>query len=232
MRGNIQTDPDVAKTAAMIADPSRAAILMALFDGRALAAGELARCARISPQTASAHLDKLFRSHLLAVEVQGRHHYYRLRSPQVASLLESLSIVAPAAPAGDTVQRGVAQELRFARVCYDHLAGQLGVMVTQALCECGYMQNDEVGFFVTGKGQSWFHRFGINVSDLRAGRRPLTRRCLDWSERRAHLAGALGAALTKRFLELHWITRVRAARTVHLTNRGRAALHAHLALDF
>jgi DNA-binding transcriptional ArsR family regulator len=231
MRGHAQTDPDVAKTAALIADPSRAAILIALSDGRTLPAGELARCARISPQTASAHLDKLFRSHLIAVEVQGRHHYYRLRSPQVASLLESISVLAPAAPALDPVQSCISQELRFARVCYDHLAGKLGVLVTQTLCERGYMRDDEVGFLVTDKGQSWFHTFDINVVDLRKGRRPLTRRCLDWSERRPHLAGALGAALTKRFLDLHWISRVRTGRAVRLTNKGQAGFHARLALD-
>jgi DNA-binding transcriptional ArsR family regulator len=231
MRGNIQTDPDVAKTAAMIADPSRAAILIALSDGRALPAGELARRARISPQTASAHLDKLFRSHFLAVEIQGRHRYYRLRSAQVASILESLSIVAPAAPAMGPVQNGVAQELRFARVCYDHLAGKLGVMVTQTLCELGYINNDEAGFLLTGKGRNWFHGFGIDVVELRTSRRPLTRRCFDWSERRAHLAGALGAALIRRFLALHLIVRAPAGRAVRLTNKGRAGFRARLSLD-
>ena len=115
MRRHPQLDPDVARIAALIGDPSRAAILLALSDGRALPAGELARHASISPQTASAHLDKLFRAHLLAVEVQGRHHYYRLRNPQVAQVLESLSIVAPPAPA--QAYRDSANGLRFARIC-------------------------------------------------------------------------------------------------------------------
>jgi DNA-binding transcriptional ArsR family regulator len=139
MRPHPQVDPDVARIAALIGDPSRAAILLALSDGRALPAGELARHASISPQTASAHLDKLFRAHLLAVEIQGRHHYYRLRSPQVAQLLESLSLVVPPAPA--PVHSDSAKALRFARICYDHLAGNLGVTVTCALCDRCYMQD-------------------------------------------------------------------------------------------
>ena len=145
--------------------------------------------------------------------------------------LESLSIVAPAAPATGPVRNGVAQELRFARVCYDHLAGKLGVLVTQTLCGLGYIDNDEAGFLLTGKGQNWFHAFGIDVVELRNGRRPLTRRCFDWSERRAHLAGALGAALVRRFLDLHWIGRAPAGRAVRLTNKGRAGFRARLSLD-
>src|SRR5215468_4709177 len=186
-------DPDIASTAALIGDPSRTRILAALADGRALPAGELARVARITPQTASAHLDKLFRGHLLAVEVQGRHHYYRLRNPQVAQVLESLSIVAP--PALTSAHRDSTDGLRFARICYDHLAGKLGVGVTRALCDHSYIHDGEVGYAVTDTGKAWFGNLGIDVEELRSSRRPLTRRCLDWSERRPHLAGGLGAAL-------------------------------------
>jgi DNA-binding transcriptional ArsR family regulator len=207
MRPPTQLDPDVARIAALIGDPSRAAILLALSDGRALPAGELARHASISPQTASSHLDKLFRAHLLAVEVQGRHHYYRLRSPQVAQLLESLSIVAPPAPAA--AHSDSAKALRFARICYDHLAGKLGVAVTRALCDHCYIHDGEVGYIVTDKGKTWFGSLGIDVEELRASRRRLTRRCLDWSERRSHLAGGLGAALANRFVKLNWIARPR-----------------------
>jgi DNA-binding transcriptional ArsR family regulator len=230
MRSHIQVDPDVARVAALVGDPSRAAILMALADGRALPAGELARHASISPQTASAHLDKLFRAHLIAVEVQGRHHYYRLRNAEVARMLESLSIVAP--PPRVPVQTDSAKELRFARICYDHLAGRLGVALTCALCERYCFCDGDAGYTLTDKGQSWFHGLGIDVNELRAGRRPLTRRCLDWSERRSHLAGALGAALARRLLELKWIARVHGSRAVRLTQRGEAELGARLTLSF
>ena len=230
MHSNPQVEPNVARIAALIGDPSRAAILLALSDGRALPAGELARHAAISPQTASAHLDKLFRAHLLSVEIQGRHHYYRLRNPQVAQLLESLSIVAPPAPAG--AHSDSAKGLRFARICYDHLAGKLGVAVTRALCDRCYIHDGEVGYEVTDTGEAWFGSLGVDVEELRAGRRPLTRRCLDWSERRFHLAGGLGAALANRLVKLNWITRARSGRLVHLTEKGERALRVQLELNF
>jgi DNA-binding transcriptional ArsR family regulator len=230
MDSHPQIDPNVARIATLIGDPSRAAILLALLDGRALPAGELARHASISPQTASAHLDKLFRAHLLSVEIQGRHHYYRLRSPQVAQLLESLSTVVPPAPA--PAHSDSTKSLRFARICYDHLAGKLGVAVTRALCDHCYIHDGEVGYMVTDTGKAWFASLGVDVEELRASRRPLTRRCLDWSERRPHLAGGLGAALANRLVKLNWITRARTGRIVHLTEKGERALRAQLELNF
>jgi DNA-binding transcriptional ArsR family regulator len=230
MDSHPQIDPNVARIATLIGDPSRAAILLALLDGRALPAGELARHASISPQTASAHLDKLFRAHLLSVEIQGRHHYYRLRSPQVAQLLESLSTVVPPAPA--PAHSASTKSLRFARICYDHLAGKLGVAVTRALCDHCYIHDGEVGYMVTNSGKAWFASLGVDVEELRASRRPLTRRCLDWSERRPHLAGGLGAALANRLVKLNWITRARTGRIVHLTEKGERALRAQLELNF
>jgi DNA-binding transcriptional ArsR family regulator len=230
MDSHSQLDPNVARIATLIGDASRAAILLALLDGRALPAGELARHASISPQTASAHLDKLFRAHLLSVEIQGRHHYYRLRGPQVAQLLESLSIVVPPAPA--PAHSDSTKSLRFARICYDHLAGKLGVAVTRALCDHSYIHDGEVGYMVTDTGKAWFATLGVDVEELRASRRPLTRRCLDWSERRPHLAGGLGAALANRLVKLNWITRARTGRIVHLTEKGERALRARLELNF
>src|SRR5260221_11659627 len=222
-------DPDITSTAALIGDPSRARILAALADGRALPAGELARVARITPQTASAHLDKLFRGQLLAVEVQGRHHYYRLRDTYVAELLESLSRVALPAPALTTTQNDRARTLRFARTCYGHLAGQLGVAVTQALSAGNFLCNDDAGYHVTTKGEAWFGALGIELAALT--QRPLTRRCLDWSERRHHLAGALGVALLKRMIELKWVARVRESRALRLSDRGRVALRSELRME-
>jgi len=173
-------------------------------------------------------LDKLFRAHLIAVEIQGRHHYYRLSGPQVARALESLAVVTsrPLNPS----QTEAATALRFARFCYDHLAGKLAVAVTRALCDQNHINDCDAGYIVTAHGQAWFHELGIDVRALRAGHRPLTRRCLDWSERRYHLAGSLGAALASRFLQLKWIARVPGCRTVRLADKGEAALRAQLAL--
>jgi DNA-binding transcriptional ArsR family regulator len=221
-------DPDIASAAALIGDASRALILSALADGRALPAGELARIARISPQTASSHLDKLFKGNLVSVEVQGRHHYYRLRDSHVAELLESLSIVArPIAPL-TSAQRERAEQLRFARTCYGHLAGRLGVAITQALSTNKYLCNEGLGYQVSAAGIAWFRALGIEIGLIK--RQPLTKRCLDWSERRYHLAGALGVTLAHRALELHWITRTRDSRALRLTERGKAALRSELGL--
>ena len=229
MRRNLDVDPDIASVAALIADPSRAAMLSALSDGRALPAGELARAARVSPQTASAHLDKLFRRHLLAVEVQGRHHYYRLRDSRVAELLESLALLAAPAPALLGGQRDGARALRFARSCYGHLAGQLGVELTRALCRMRILREDETAYRVTSSGDARLRSLGIEVGALT--RRPLTRRCLDWSERRHHLAGALGVALASRMIELGWLSRIRQTRALRITDRGAAAFRAEFGLE-
>jgi DNA-binding transcriptional ArsR family regulator len=221
-------DPDIASAAALIGDSSRALILSVLADGRALPAGELARIARISPQTASSHLDKLFKGNLVSVEVQGRHHYYRLRDSDVAELLESLSVVArPTAPL-TSAQRERAEQLRFARACYGHLAGRLGVAITRALCTNKYLCDEGCGYQVSAAGTAWFRALGIEIGLIK--RQPLTKRCLDWSERRYHLAGALGVALAHRILELHWIVRVRDSRALRLTDRGKTALRSELRL--
>lgn len=228
MRRSSDFDADIASVAAAIADPSRATMLAALADGRALPAGELARVAHVSPQTASSHLDKLFRRHLLAVEVQGRHHYYRLRNSRVAELLESLAVVARPLELRSGIHGDAARALRFARTCYGHLAGVLGVAVADALCAKGRISADDASFRPTSRGEAWFRRIGIEVRSL--DRRPLARRCLDWSERRHHLAGALGVAMTRRMLELAWLRRIDESRALELTPRGAGVLHAELGI--
>jgi DNA-binding transcriptional ArsR family regulator len=232
MRSRTSTDPVISAIARLIGDPSRAAILMALSEGQARPAGELARDARISPQTASAHLDKLFRAKLLTVEIQGRHQYYRLTNREVARALESLAVLAPPAPHFTTSHSVAASALRFARLCYDHLAGRLGVDVTRALCEHGHLRDGDAGYAVTAAGWAWLSSLGIAAATLRADRRPLTRQCLDWSERRHHLAGGLGAALATYMLDRGWLSRVRGSRAVRLTDRGCAALRGELGLRY
>ncbi len=181
MRIRTSSDPDLAALAALIGDSSRAAMMVALMDGRALPAGELARRAGISPQTASSHLDRLFRGKLLAVEVQGRHHYYRLHDERVARLVEAMATIAPAPPARTPAQRDAARTLRFARTCYGHLAGALGVALTGVLRDRDYLGEADGAFIVTPAGDRWFRNFGVDLNALRKQRRPLTRRCLDWS---------------------------------------------------
>ena len=222
-------DPDIASAAALIGDSSRALMLSALADGRALPGGELARIARISPQTASSHLDKLFKGNLVSVEVQGRHHYYRLRDSHVAELLESLSIVARPASPLTAAQREGAEQLRFARTCYGHLSGRLAVAITRALCANKYLCDEGSGYQVSAAGVAWFQGIGIEVGQIK--RQPLSKRCLDWSERRYHLAGALGVALAHQTFELRWIVRARDSRALRLTDRGKAALRSELGLE-
>jgi DNA-binding transcriptional ArsR family regulator len=221
-------DPDIASVAAVIGDQSRALMLSALADGRAMPAGDLARVAHVSPQTASTHLDKLFKAKLLSVEVQGRHHYYRLRDARVAELIESLSVIArPVEPLTER-QRESAGQLRFARTCYGHLAGKVGVAITQALCSHSYMADEDAGYRISDPGMAWFRSIGIDIAELK--RRPLAKRCLDWSERRHHLAGALGVALCGRVMELGWAVRVRDSRALRLSDRGHAQLRSELGI--
>lgn len=223
-------DPDISAIAALIADKSRLAILSALADGKAYPAGELARFARVSAQTGSAHLARLLEGGLIEVEAQGRHRYYRLANEQVGVALESMSALAPAAPALTSWQTDAAKTLRFARTCYGHLAGMLGVAMADALKARGYLRDSDAGWVVTPGGEAWFSRCGIDVKSLRAGRRQLVRTCLDWSERRYHLAGALGDALAERCFATGWVARVRQSRAVRLTDRGRAALRENLGI--
>lgn len=232
MYGIMSVDPDVPAVAATLADRSRAAMLMALADGKALPAGELARCARVSAQTASWHLARMLEAKLVAVEIHGRHRYYRVANEHVARLLEALSLFAPPRPALTALQNDAARTLRFARTCYGHLAGTMGVSLAEAMRSRGYLRDSDAGWLLTAAGESWFGALGIDVPNLRRARRPLLRQCLDWSERRYHLAGALGDALAARCFELGWLARVRQSRAVRLTDRGRAALRERLGISF
>ena len=220
----IQTNPDLAAVAALIADPSRAAMLSALLGGEALPAGELARAARVSPQTAAAHLAKLVRGGLLVVTTQGRHRYFRLSGPPVARMLESMALVAPAGRVRSLRHSLENRALRRARTCYDHLAGALGVAITQALVERDWILEHVEAYEVTGPGTGWFQALGVDCDGLQQGRRKFAPRCLDWSERRPHIAGALGAALARRMLALGLIARLDSTRALTVTPAGCAYL--------
>jgi hypothetical protein len=200
-------------------------MLHALMDGRALTASELAQVAGVTPQTASEHLAKMTASRLVQVEKQGRHHYHRLASPAVARMMESIMLVASALttrPVPVTGPRDVA--LRMARTCYDHLAGRLGVSLADALVTRGCVDLNHDGGLVTDAGFSLLQQIGMDIAHLTVGRgknaRVLCRPCLDWSERRPHLAGALGAALCSFSLEKGWIRRSAGTRAVTVTPQG------------
>ncbi|MEV4495943.1 winged helix-turn-helix domain-containing protein [Micromonospora arborensis] len=214
----------IAELAALLADGTRAGICVALLDGRAWTAGELARRAGVAPSTASDHLTRLVHGGLLVEERQGRHRYLRLAGPSVAQLIEDLAGHAPAppAPAGSLRAANANGALAYARTCYDHLAGRLGVLMYDALLADGRLDRSS-GLALTSAGWAWAAELGVPVHVLRTARRPVVRDCLDWTERRPHLAGALGAALCRRFTDLGWIT-PGTGRAVRLTSTGRTAL--------
>ena len=216
--------PRLAGLAALIADETRAACLLALLDGRAWTAGELARHAGVAPSTLSEHLGKLVAGGLLTEERQGRHRYVRLADPRVAHLVEDLTSQISPEPAhrprglressaGSAMARG--------RTCYDHLAGRLGIAITDAMTERQLLLQD-TGFALTDAGLEWFADAGIPLD--RTGRRPLARACLDWTERRPHLAGVAGAALCRHAFDEGWCVHIGTERAVKVTAAGERAL--------
>ena len=218
--------PNLAPFGALIGERARATMLAELLDGRALTATELAARAGVTPATASVHLARLVGGGLLAVEPQGRHRYFRLKSRRVARALESLAALATTPAAGRP--RGVPNELRFARTCYDHLAGRLGVALENALVRQRLLAPEGPVYRVTRGGAAWLEAFGVDVAAARQSRRAFARACLDWSERRHHVAGALGRSLLDRLVERGWIERRTGERIVDLTASGKRALAREL----
>jgi DNA-binding transcriptional ArsR family regulator len=214
---------DLASVAALVGDPARANILTALLDGRALTASELAYAAHVTPQTASGHLGKLTQANLIASLSQGRFRYYRLADPLVATMLESIMNVAALTPPRLRPVR-MHPAMRTARLCYDHCAGLLGVGLADALRERGQVELDDDGGVVTPQGARFLLGFGIDIEALRHRKRRFCRPCLDWSERRPPLAGAVGAALASQMLTRGWIARVRDTRALRITPAGHVGL--------
>jgi DNA-binding transcriptional ArsR family regulator len=212
--------PAVSEIAALVGNPARANILMALIDGRALTATELAYVAGVSPQTASEHLAKLREANLLAQAKHGRHSYFRLGSPEVARMIEGIMVVAADGPRRYRPRWNGDEQLRTARTCYDHIAGRLGVALTDALTRRKHIVLTEDGGIVTRAGEKHLSGFGIKLDELRTGRRTFCRPCIDWSERRPHLAGALAAAFAGRCFELGWIARIRDSRALTVAAKG------------
>ncbi|WP_404819498.1 ArsR/SmtB family transcription factor [Streptomyces marincola] len=222
--------PDLASVARLLADGTRAGFCMALLDGRAWTAKELAHHEGVAPSTATEHLHALVRGNLLTEERQGRHRYVRLAGPHVAELVEGLAALAPERPAAARSLSAASRRraLAHARTCYDHLAGALGVAITDAMTERRLLDPGH-GLGLTRAGADWLRELGVVVP---AGtRRPAVRSCLDWTERRPHLAGAVGAALCGHAFDAGWITRVGTTRAVVVTHAGRRALRRHLGLS-
>jgi DNA-binding transcriptional ArsR family regulator len=247
--GHVEGDADIAKIGGLVADPARARILLALGDGRALPASVLADEAGVSPSTASAHLSKLLDGGLLSVERHGRHRYFRVAGPSVAELIEALARLAPPSRVRSLTQGTKAQAVRFARTCYDHLAGVLGTGLMRALLERGLLiggdgvfdpgvaRDDrlaspgfDLDYRLTARGIEELRASGIDFDSL-PRRRPMIRYCVDWSEQRHHLAGALGAAVAGRAFELDWVRRAPRSRAVQVTDAGYRGLREVFGLE-
>ena len=217
----MKAGPDISLIASLVGDPARANMLTALMGGRALSAGELAAEAGVTLQTASSHLAKLQAGRLVAVEKQGRHRYFRLTGPDIATRLESM--MGLAARVGHVRRRPGPRDpaLRHARICYDHLAGDRGVRLFDSLTRRRLLRFTDGRLALTAAGENFVADFGIDLAALAATRRPLCRACLDWSERRSHLAGSLGAALLARLVTLGWARREPDSRVIAFSRSGQ-----------
>ncbi|MCY9308293.1 winged helix-turn-helix domain-containing protein [Bacillus inaquosorum] len=224
-------NPNIAKISSLLSDPSRSSILLSLMDGRIHPAGELAYLANIKPHTASFHLNKLLEAKLISVEKHGRHRYYRLSNSEAANVIEQLLSIAPKEKVTSLKDSKEKSDLHFARTCYDHLAGYVGVQITNSLVEQGMLKKVDLNFEVTSEGSLFFSNFGIDEEQQRNKRRAFARCCLDWSERQHHIAGALGNALLVRMLEEKWIVRMPKTRAIKITQSGKTAFEKYLKLS-
>jgi len=224
---------NLVEVAALVGDTARATMLAALMSGQSLTSSELASLAHISRSTASGHLGKLVAARLLCVSQKRRHRYYRIASPLVARMLEGIAAVASLETPPRFRPRSAQDDaLRFARTCYDHLAGQLGVAIADALVAKKLIVLSDEGGEVTAAGTRFFTAFGADLKRPAASRRVFCRACLDWSERRYHVAGFIGAEICRRSGELGWITQRRGNRAVQLTPAGRRGFRDVLAVKF
>lgn len=213
--------PSIASVGALVGDPARANMISALMGGGALTASELALEAGVTLPTASSHLGKLTSGGLLSVASQGRHRYYRLASPEVANMIEAISGVAHAVGPRRVRPGPRDAAMREARICYDHMAGEQGVALFDGLLARGVIEADGDAIKLVAGGENFFEAIGIDVGALRKRTRPLCRACLDWSERRTHLAGALGAAILDKMLADKWVRRQPDSRAISFTPPGR-----------
>ena len=217
---NIWMEDQFIKTATLIGDPTRASILWTLLDGRAFTATELAVAANTSPQNISMHLGKLLDANLLCVEKQGRHKYYRFSNKEVAYALEGMANLVPKTKVSSGNETENYPPIKFCRTCYDHLAGKIGVALADSLLEQKIIVRTNHVFEISSEGEKWFSDFGINLEEAQKQKRIFLKPCLDWSERRNHIAGSVGALLLNKMLEQDWIRRTANSRAIIITGKG------------
>ncbi len=218
------------KVATLIGEKSRAIMLWNLLDGRAYTATELAICADISKQSCSNHLAKLVEGNLLSIENQGRHKYYRFANDRVAQAVENIAYLLPA-PHDFEKSKEKPEGIKLARTCYDHIAGSLGVKIATGMLEKGIIRENVGQYEITTEGASWFQFYGINLHTLQQMKRRLAYPCLDWSERKHHIAGALGAAILDAFLHRDWVRKKPNTRELLITPLGKMQLSERLKID-
>ena len=217
-------------TAALICEPVRATMLWNLLDGRSYTATELAFAADISSTSASNHLTKLLEAELLKVDKQGKHRYYSFANEEVAYAVEALANLANNKANRSKAHSPTPAGIKYCRTCYDHLAGFVGVKLMEALLRKGYLSKTANEYILTPKGWKWLSQFEITKNDTDGSRRPFIRECLDWSERRPHLAGKLGALLLEKMFQKQWFRKVRFSRELVLTSKGKQEMHALLGI--
>lgn len=216
--------------AGLVGEPARAKILWSLLDGRAYTAGELATAADISGTSASNHLTKLLGAELLKVEKQGKHRYFSFSRPEIAYAIESLANLS-GYTSKKTAKEATPAGMKYCRSCYDHLAGYVGVKITEALEKKKAIRTHASSYLVTNSGWKLLANLDIDKNEMLSNRRPLTRQCLDWSERRPHIAGQIGALLLKRMLERNWFKRIRFSRELIITSMGRSEISSLLNIE-
>ena len=209
--------------ASLIGDPTRATIMWALLDGKAFTATELSISANTSPQNISMHLSKLLQADLLRVENQGRHRYYRFARKEIAYAIEAMANLIPA-PLATKQANEEMPAIKYCRTCYDHLAGKIGVAITSSLVKQKIIVDQDDVFSVSSKGEKWLANFGISIDELKEQRRSFIRPCLDWSERKHHIGGSLGASILNKMLENDWMRRIKNSRAIVITASGRKKL--------
>lgn len=217
--------------ASLIGDPTRAIIMWTLLDGRAFTATELALAANTSPQNISMHLAKLVQAELLSVESQGRHKYYKFSNKDIAYAIEAMANLLPHTMDKSGLHKENNSAIRQCRTCYDHLAGKVGVALTESLLQQNIIIENESVFEVSEKGLQWFSELDIDIGELKKQRRSFLRPCLDWSERRHHIAGSLAAALLNKMLQNDWIRRTKNSRAIIITAKGQNEFYKQLKLN-
>jgi DNA-binding transcriptional ArsR family regulator len=212
---------NISNTASLISDPSRAAILSVLLDGRFHTASELSLLIGVKPQTTSYHLSKLIEQNMIVVESQGRHRYFGIHNQEIARTIESILVLSPPVKIKSLRQSREDEAMRYARTCYDHIAGFVGVQIADSFIRKGYLDSD---FSLTTEGKKFLEELQVDLKEIKKKRRSFCHQCLDWSERRHHIAGALGLVLLEKFIELEWVVRLPQTRALSVTKKGKEAI--------